>query len=67
MDIPPSLGQRLYPFSHFLGYRAHPTYKRGQAKVFKSLRSEPWVVKAENIFQTFMGGYCLVMNTSIGG
>ncbi len=55
MDIAPWLGEKLYPFSHLLGYRRRQAHRPDEPMVAKQWRSKAWVKKAEHIVQTFVG------------
>lgn len=50
MDIPAKYGQKLYPLTHFLGYR--PEHSQGRTRFLPEYRDKPWVKKAENVLHT---------------
>lgn len=53
MDIPPTIGQKLYPLSHLLGYRpSYPTNDHERTRFLPHIRDKPHWKKAENILQT---------------
>lgn len=55
MDIPHHIGQKFYPFSHFIGYRPADI---GQRTVFwPTFRNQAWVKKAENVILSVFGAW----------
>lgn len=55
MDIPHHIGQKYYPFSHFIGYRPADY---GQRTVFMAkFRDRAWVKKTENVLLSVFGAW----------
>jgi hypothetical protein len=58
MDIPPSLGNAIYPVSYFLGYRkSHPKDEQDPLLVAKGLRSGGLMRKVEYWAHTLVAAY----------
>lgn len=58
MDIPPSLGNAIYPVSYFLGYRkSHPKDEQDPLLVAKGLRSGGLMRKVEYWVHTLVAAY----------
>lgn len=56
MDIPENIGRKLYPASHFIGYRL-PEKDPSRTLVLASIRDRPWGKKMENIIQSVVGAF----------
>jgi hypothetical protein len=55
MDIPHHIGQKFYPFSHFIGYRPADYAQR---TIFMSkFRERAWVKKTENVLLSVVGAW----------
>ncbi|GHJ84845.1 hypothetical protein NliqN6_1247 [Naganishia liquefaciens] len=55
MDIPHHIGEKFYPFSHFIGYR--PATFNDRTRFLPQYRDKPWVKKTENVILTFLGAW----------
>jgi hypothetical protein len=56
MDIPHHIGEKLYPFSHIIGYRP-ANYNSDRTRFMPGFRDKPWVKKTENCMLTFLGAW----------
>jgi hypothetical protein len=56
MDIPHHIGEKLYPFSHIIGYRP-ANFNSDRTRFMPGFRDKAWVKKAENCMLTFLGAW----------
>jgi len=60
-DIPPWIGEPLYPMTHFIGYRPLHVDVDSEPRLFRGWRVGPYVEKAETVAHTFVASWVSIV------